>query len=88
MAQVQMVLPVSRSNGASAHRPPQPPSGPRATEPVAAPGAVTAAPPPETSVDQPSPPVAVPDSVRRITTAAVLAVATVAAVTRHTRRLA
>ena len=86
MAPAQLVLPVSRSNGASPHRPP--PTVPSADRGPAA----------RVPVDQavseaavlPVMMVGVPVWVRRITTAAVLAVAAVAAVAsyEHMRALA
>ena len=76
MASAQLVLPVARSNGASAHRPV--PAAPAAAED-------------QVDGDSPaSPVVGVPVWVRRVTTWAVLAVATVAAVAsyEHMRALA
>jgi len=86
MAPAQLVLPVTRSNGASSHRPP--PSvqsadrGPEVR--VVEDQVVTEAPAPQVVM------VGVPVWVRRITTAAVLAVAVVAAVAsyEHMRALA
>ena len=74
MAPAQMALPGYLRNGASAHRPAPAAPGPR-VEPVPEPAAV---------------PVAAPEWVRRVTTAAVLAVALVAAVAsyEHMRALA
>jgi hypothetical protein len=85
MAPAQMALPVDRRNGASAHRPTPPPAV-VVTPPLS--------PPPAVAVGAATPwPVAVaevPGWVRRVTTAAVLAVALVAALTsyEHMRALA
>jgi hypothetical protein len=84
MAPAQMALPVDRRNGASAHRP-APPQPPKV---VPAPARATAA----DMVPEPVPVALaeVPEWVQRVTTAAVLSVALVAAVAsyEHMRALA
>jgi hypothetical protein len=86
MAPAQLVLPVARSNGASPHRPPP-------TVPSTDRGPAARAPGDQAVSEAAVPPVrmaGVPVWVRRITTAAVLAVAVVAAVAsyEHMRALA
>jgi Protein of unknown function (DUF2637) len=86
MAPAQLVLPVARSNGASSRRPPP-------TAPSADRGPAARVPDDQAASEAAVPPVemvGVPVWVRRITTAAVLAVAVVAAVAsyEHMRTLA
>jgi hypothetical protein len=91
MAPAQMALPVDRRNGASAHQPPPllHTPGPAAVQPAPA---EQVAPPVEHAppVEAAQAPAAVPRWVHRVTTAAVLSVALVAAIAsyEHMRALA
>jgi hypothetical protein len=84
MAPAQMALPVDRRNGASAHRPAPPPVRDLVLEPAPRPLAETTHTPDLVATAD------VPGWVRRVTTAAVLSVALVAAVAsyEHMRALA